>query len=167
MVGGHHDFPSVGDGSFISHLKVAGYRQVLTATSRMTSQCPSSFVLYLYPLRYPTALTDSNRNARRVATWKLRVARAGSSACRHPPRRTILELLCLEGKRKDQTRFERVTYRTAAGCSTPELLVLEGLWFDKGGSWSSGLDWSGLGRVQGVCFDSAVQLGQSVDIRSP
>ena len=29
-------------------------------------------------------------------------------------------------KRKDQTRIERVTYRTAAGCSTSELLVLSG-----------------------------------------
>ena len=27
-------------------------------------------------------------------------------------------------KDKDETRFERVTYRTAAGCSTPELFVL-------------------------------------------
>ena len=27
-------------------------------------------------------------------------------------------------KGKDETRFERVTYRTAAGCSTPELFVL-------------------------------------------
>src|SRR5947209_1383453 len=53
----------------------------------------------------------------------------------------LLYLLCLEGKRKDQTRFERVTYRTAAGCSTPELLVLEWLWFDEGGGWSLGLDW--------------------------
>ena len=26
-------------------------------------------------------------------------------------------------KGEDETRFERVTYRTAAGCSTPELLV--------------------------------------------
>ena len=114
--------------------------------------------------------TDSNRNARPVATRKLRIAQEGSSACRHLPQQTILELLCLEGKRKDQTRFERVTYRTAAGCSTPELLVLEWLWFDEGGGWSLGLDWGenwgGLGRVQRVCFDSAVQSGQSVDIRS-
>ena len=27
-------------------------------------------------------------------------------------------------KEEDETRFERVTYRTAAGCSTPELFVL-------------------------------------------
>ena len=27
-------------------------------------------------------------------------------------------------KLEDETRFERVTYRTAAGCSTPELFVL-------------------------------------------
>ena len=27
-------------------------------------------------------------------------------------------------KGEDETRFERVTYRTAAGCSTPELFVL-------------------------------------------
>ena len=28
-------------------------------------------------------------------------------------------------KSEDETRFERVTYRTAAGCSTPELFVLD------------------------------------------
>jgi hypothetical protein len=29
----------------------------------------------------------------------------------------------LEKEKKDETRLERVTYRTAAGCSTPELFV--------------------------------------------
>lgn len=33
------------------------------------------------------------------------------------------DLLEIWQKPKDETRFERVTYRTAAGCSTPELFV--------------------------------------------
>ena len=35
--------------------------------------------------------------------------------------------MCKRKREKDETRFERVTYRTAAGCSTPELFVLFGV----------------------------------------
>ena len=70
----------------------------------------------------------------------------------------------LKGKRKDETRFERVTYRTAAGCSTPELLVLGLVLFDGRQAPVCGLDcWEGfLAGSVGLCFDSVVREGMEL-----